>query len=116
MGKGLFMPPIMAPFGGRSSLRRHRGGFNGGLGQLPYRGRGAVDHLAVDLGAGRHLQDLVLNIAVDPGQRGEFQAFRYLDIAGDAAVDHSVWHLDATDDASGLTDREYAVTPGIGMY
>src|SRR5690606_41789846 len=60
-----------------------------GRGVLVGRGRpmlALVDQLAVDLGADRHLDQLVLDVPYDPGPRTEFDPLRRLDVALHRAV------------------------------
>src|SRR6185295_17941298 len=66
-----------------------------------------MDQLAVDLGADRHLDQLVLYVTNDPSLRPEFDALCSPNVAFDGAVQHDMRHHDRAFDAATLADAEH---------
>src|SRR5690606_25578757 len=66
-----------------------------------------VDQLTVDLGADRHLDQLVLDVSYDPGPRAEFDPLRRFDVALHGAVQPHVRRRDDPFDAAALADRQH---------
>ena len=74
-----------------------------------------VHKLAVNFGANRHLDQVVIDIAYDPRGRSEFNTLARNHVSPDDTVQYDVGHRDAALDCGFLRDTERRLAVSVGV-